>query len=99
MPEEIWRDYHRRADVENRIAELKHDVVADGFCLRPFFATATAFRAVLLLFNLVTEFQRAGGLPGYHAQPPSGLRCCPAVPFWVEPGAVWSSSCRKRGVG
>jgi hypothetical protein len=23
-PEQIWRDYHRRADMENRIAELKH---------------------------------------------------------------------------
>jgi hypothetical protein len=27
-PEEIWRDYHRRADMENRIAEWKHDVGA-----------------------------------------------------------------------
>ena len=25
-PEEIWRDYTRRADMENRIAELKHDL-------------------------------------------------------------------------
>jgi hypothetical protein len=25
-PEEIWRDYNRRADTENRIAELKHDL-------------------------------------------------------------------------
>lgn len=31
-PEEIWRDYNRRADMENRIAELKHDLGADGFC-------------------------------------------------------------------
>jgi hypothetical protein len=31
---EIWRDYNRRADVENRIAELKHDLAADDFCLR-----------------------------------------------------------------
>ena len=26
--EEIWRDYNRRADMENRIAELKHDWAA-----------------------------------------------------------------------
>ena len=38
-PEEIWRDYNRRADMENRIAELKHDLGADGFCLKEFFAT------------------------------------------------------------
>jgi hypothetical protein len=64
-PEEIWRDYNRRADMENRIAELKHDLGADGFCLKDFFATEAAFRAVLLLFNLLSEFQRAAGLPGY----------------------------------
>jgi hypothetical protein len=64
-PEEIWRDYNRRADMENRIAELKNDLGADGFCLKEFFATEAAFRAVLLLFNLLSEFQRAGDLPGY----------------------------------
>jgi hypothetical protein len=63
--EEIWRDYNRRADMENRIAELKHDLGADGFCLKEFFATEAAFRAVLLLFNLLAEFQRAAALPGY----------------------------------
>jgi hypothetical protein len=37
-PEEIWRDYNRRSDMENRIAELKHDLAADDFCLQEFFA-------------------------------------------------------------
>jgi hypothetical protein len=64
-PEEIWRGYNRRADMENRIAELKHDLGADGFCMKQFFATEAAFRTVLLLFNLLAEFQRAAGLPGY----------------------------------
>jgi hypothetical protein len=64
-PEDIWRDYNRRADMENRIAELKHDLGADGFCMKQFFATEAAFRAVLLLFNLLAEFQRAAGLPVY----------------------------------
>ena len=63
--EDVWRDYNRRADVENRIAELKHDLGADGFCMHKFFATEAAFRAVLLLFNLLAEFQRAAGLPVY----------------------------------
>jgi DDE family transposase len=57
--EEIWRDYNRRADMENRIAELKHDLAADDFCLQQFFATEAAFRSILLLFNLLGEFQRA----------------------------------------
>src|SRR5438067_2814160 len=64
-PEEIWRDYNRHADMENRIAELKHDLGADGFCLKQFFDTEAAFRTVLLLFNLLAEFQRAAGLPIY----------------------------------
>ena len=70
--EEIWRDYNRRADMENRIAELKHDLGADGFCLKQFFATEAAFQAVLLLFNLLSEFQRAVGLPTYRE--PATLR-------------------------
>jgi len=71
-PEEIWRDYNRRADMENRIAELKHDLAADKFCLQQFFATEAAFQAILLLFNLLSEFQRAAGLPGYRE--PATLR-------------------------
>jgi hypothetical protein len=58
-PEQIWRDYNGRADMENRIAELKHDLAADDFCLQQFFATEAAFRSILLLFNLLAEFQRA----------------------------------------
>ena len=65
LPQQIWRDYNRRADMENRIAELKHDLGADGFCLKQFFATEAAFRAVLLLFNLLSEFQCAAGLLVY----------------------------------
>ena len=71
-PEVIWRDYNKRADMENRIGELKHDLGADGFCLKQFFATEAAFQTVLLLFNLLVEFQRAAGLPGYRE--PATLR-------------------------
>jgi len=71
-PEEIWRDYNRRSDMENRIAELKHDLGAGGFCLKQFFATEAAFRAILLLFNLLAEFQRAANLPRYRE--PATLR-------------------------
>lgn len=67
-PEEIWRDYNRRADMENRIAELKHDLAADRFCLKDFYVTDAVFRSVLLLFNLLSEFRRASGLP-QHKEP------------------------------
>ena len=54
---ELWRDYNGRAGVEQRIEELKHDLAAQGFCLRPFFATESAFLAVLFTFNLLSLYQ------------------------------------------
>ena len=33
-PLDVWREYNRRADMENRIEELKNDLGADGFCLK-----------------------------------------------------------------
>lgn len=67
-PEVIWRDYNHRADMENRIAELKHDLGADRFCLKGFYATEAVFRSVLLLFNLLSEFRRVSGIP-QHKEP------------------------------
>ena len=61
-PEKVWRDYHHRADRENRIAELKHDLSADRFCLRNFHATDAVFRSILLLFNLLSEFRSVSGM-------------------------------------
>lgn len=66
--EAIWRDYNRRADMENRIAELKHDLNADRFCLKDFNATDAVFRSILVLFNLLSEFRRASGMP-QHKEP------------------------------
>jgi len=71
-PEEIWRDYNQRACVEQRIEELKSDLAADAFCLQEFFATEAAFLGILMLFNLLGEFQRASGLTGYRQ--PATLR-------------------------
>jgi hypothetical protein len=71
-PEEIWRDYNQRSDMEKRIAELKYDLAADDFCMRQFFATEAAFLAILLLFNLLAEFQRALGFVSYRQ--PATLR-------------------------
>jgi len=72
VPEEIWRDYNQRACIEQRIEELKSDLAADDFCLREFFATEAAFLGILMLFNLLGEFQRASGMTGYRQ--PATLR-------------------------
>jgi hypothetical protein len=71
-PEEIWRDYNQRACVEQRIEELKSDLAADDFCLQEFFATEAAFLSILMLFNLLGEFQRATAMKGYRQ--PATLR-------------------------
>lgn len=71
-PEQIWREYNLRGDAENRVAELKYDLAADDFCMKQFFATEAAFRAILLLFNLLSEFQRATAMTVYRR--PTTLR-------------------------
>jgi len=71
-PEEVWRDYNQRACVEQCIEELKSDLAADDFCLKKFFATEAAFLSILMLFNLLGEFQRATGMTGYRQ--PASLR-------------------------
>jgi hypothetical protein len=59
VPLELWRDYHQRAVVvEQRIEELKSEMHADGFCMRDFFATESAFLAVLFAFNLLSFYQK-----------------------------------------
>ena len=50
----------------------EEDKAADDFCLQEFFATEAAFRSILLLFNLLGEFQRAAGLATYRQ--PATLR-------------------------
>ena len=71
-PEEIWRNYNQRACIEQRIEELKPDLAADDFCLKQFFATEAAFLGILMLFNLLGEFQRARGMTG--SRQPATLR-------------------------
>ena len=70
---ELWRDYNQRSTVEQRIEELKHDLAANGFCLQPFFATESAFLAVLLTFNLLSLYQHLT-TPGAGYRQPGTLR-------------------------
>jgi hypothetical protein len=88
-PEKIWRDYNQRACVEQRIEELKSDLAADDSCLREFLAAEAAFPYVLMLFNLLGEFQPAAGMTGYRQ--PATLR------VQVFPcGAILGSAGRRQ---
>ena len=54
---EVWRFYNHRADVENRIKELKEDFGVDGFCLDSFHGTEAVLRLIGFLYNLITLFR------------------------------------------
>ena len=54
---DVWRFYNHRADVENRIKELKEDFGADGFCLGSFFGTEAALRLIAFFYNLISLFK------------------------------------------
>jgi hypothetical protein len=49
--------YRGRADVENRIRELKYDFALEGFCMKSFWATEAVFRTIMLAYNLVRLFR------------------------------------------
>ena len=96
---EIWRDYNGRGVVECRIDELKNELAADHFCLRSFFATESAFLAVLFSFNLLSEFQRALDPAIKSYKQPATLRftvfTCGAILGAVV--TIWCSTCPRIG--
>lgn len=68
-PEVLWRDYNKRAVIEQRIEELKADLNADGFCMKGFYATESAFLGVLFTFNLLSLYQKALQAEAPYRQP------------------------------
>lgn len=81
---EIWEQYKRRADAENRIKELKEDFGVEGFCMNSFYATETAMRFVMVAYNLMSLFRQLTHQK--QAQPKlSTLRFnCFAVGSWIS---------------
>jgi hypothetical protein len=55
---EIWEQYKRRGDAENRIKELKEDFGMEGFCMDSFCATETAMRFIMMAYNLMSLFRQ-----------------------------------------
>jgi len=69
----LWHDYNDRATVEQRIEELKNDLGADDFCTQDFWATESAFLAVLFTFNLLSLYQQLS-TPNHRYRQPATLR-------------------------
>lgn len=81
---EIWAQYRRRGDVENRIKELKEDYGIQGFCMDTFSATEAAMRFVMVAYNLMSLF-RILTLQKEPQPKLSTLRFnCFAVGSWIE---------------
>ena len=55
---QIGNMYGQRADAENRIKELKEDFGMDGFCMKEFYATESAFLWVMIAYNLISLFRQ-----------------------------------------
>jgi len=81
---EVWAQYKRRGDTENRIKELKEDFGVEGFCLDSFCATETAMRFIMVAYNLMSLFRQLTHQK--QAQPKlSTLRFnCFAVGSWIK---------------
>src|ERR1035437_2899820 len=82
--DEIWSQYKRRGDVENRIKELKEDFGVEGFCMDDFCATETAMRFVMVAYNLMSLFRQLT----LQKQPQPKLSTlrfnCFAVGSWID---------------
>ncbi len=55
---EIWEQYKRRGDAENRIKELKEDFGVQGLCMDGFCAAETEMRFVMIAYNLMSLFRQ-----------------------------------------
>ncbi len=74
-------DYNKRAVIGQRVEEIKAERHADGFCMKDFFATESAFLAVLFTFNLLSLYQKV-------AQPEGGYRQCATLRAAAFPGGA-----------
>jgi hypothetical protein len=93
---EIWEQYKRRGDAENRIKELKEDFGVQGFCMDEFCATEAAMRMVMVAYNLMSLFRQLT----LQKQPQPTLATlrfnCFAVGSWIENGVLKMSAPLKR---
>jgi hypothetical protein len=56
-PQDVWRHYNKRADIENRIKEWKDDFFMRGFAMKKFHATEATLWMVAMAFNITEWFR------------------------------------------
>lgn len=81
---EIWEQYKRRGDAENRIKELKEDFGVEGFCMDDFVATESAMRFVMVAYNLMSLFRQLTAQTRPQPRLPTLRFNCFAVGSWID---------------
>jgi hypothetical protein len=76
---EIWEQYKRRADAENRIKKLKEDFGAERFNMDSFYATEAAIKMVCVSYNLMSLFRQVTHQTPLHPKLPTLRFNCFAV--------------------
>ena len=80
---EIWEQYKRRGDAENRIKELKEDFGAEGFNMDSFYATEAAIKMVCISYNLMSLFRQVTHQTPIQPKLPTLRFNCFAVGSWI----------------
>lgn len=68
-------------------------------CLREFFATEAAFRSILLMFNLLEEFQRACRFSTYRQPATRAPKCFSVAHCSAARAVAWFCICPLPGAG
>jgi len=80
---EIWEQYKKRGDAENRIKELKEDFGAEGFNMDSFYATEAAMRMVTMSYNLMSLYRQLTHRNQSQPKLPTLRFNCFAVGSWI----------------
>lgn len=80
---EIWEQYKKRGDAENRIKELKEDFGAEGFSMDSFYATEAAIRMVTMSYNLMSLYRQLTHKNQSQPKLPTLRFNCFAVGSWI----------------
>lgn len=80
---EIWEQYKKRGDAENRIKELKEDFGAEGFNMDSFYATEAAMRMVTMSYNLMSLYRQLTHRNQAQPKLPTLRFNCFAIGSWI----------------
>ena len=81
--QEIWEQYKRRGDAENRIKELKDDFGVEGFNMDSFYGTEATMKMITVAYNMMSLFRQVTGQTTVHPRLTTLRFNCFAVGSWI----------------